>query len=351
MNRRFKTGWYVALALVSIAVATARTARGPLGESAVRAAEQQDQKPAPKLPPLSVDTTAPLLLDEGKKPSDSDEPVAPSVAENAACYVCHNNYQEEELVTLHAAGGTGCVDCHGKSYDHRNDENNTTPPEVMFPRDKIDEACLACHETHDVPAAQVVARLRERMPRLADGERLVCTDCHGHHRLAHRTVVWDKATRQLLAANSATQAGEQRPALEAIKALAGNWVLVDEQGEPTDQVISVFRVTAAGSAVIEVMFPDTDHEMVTVYYQDGDDLLLTHYCAGRNQPRMKCRPDATQTEFAFEFVDATGLSSLAQPHMHAGTLKIIDAQHIQAVWQSYEDGQPSAKHTLNLVRQ
>ena len=112
--------------------------------------------------------------------------MAPSVAENAACYVCHANFQDEELVTQHAAGDTGCVDCHGKSYPHRNDENNTTPPDMMFPREKIEASCLKCHETHDAPAAKVIARLHERLPRVSGVQELFAP-------IATGTIAWHTA--------------------------------------------------------------------------------------------------------------------------------------------------------------
>ena len=114
-----------------------------------------------------------------------------------------------------------------------------------------------------------------------------------------------------------------------LKALAGNWVRVGENGQPSEQVVSTYRVTAAGSAVEEVLFPGTDHEMVTMYHQDGDNLLLTHYCAAGNQPRMKARNGTNPGELVFEFMDATNLRSPADPHMHAGTITIVDADHLR----------------------
>jgi formate-dependent nitrite reductase cytochrome c552 subunit len=112
--------------------------------------------------------------------------------------VCHTNYQEEEMVTQHAVENVGCVKCHGDSLAHRNDENNTTPPDKMYPLTSIDRACMECHETHDAPARKVLARWRERCPAKNDPTLIVCTDCHGEHRLKHRTVRWDKATGKLL---------------------------------------------------------------------------------------------------------------------------------------------------------
>ena len=54
----------------------------------------------------------------------------------------------------------------------------------------------------------------------------------------------------------------------------------------------VYGVTAAGTAVMEALFPETDHEMLTVYHLEGNDLVLTHYCAMGNQPRSTNRLEA-----------------------------------------------------------
>ena len=77
-----------------------------------------------------------------------------------------------------------------------------------------------------------------------------------------------------------------KAALERLKTLAGTWRghVVTEDGPPATVVYSV---TAAGTAVTEALFPGTSHEMLTVYHLEGDDLVLTHYCAMGNQPRMK----------------------------------------------------------------
>ena len=54
-------------------------------------------------------------------------------------------------------------------------------------------------------------------------------------------------------------------------------------------LVARYAVTAAGSAVVETVFPGTEHEMVTVYHADGSDLVLTHYCMEGNQPRMRAK--------------------------------------------------------------
>lgn len=119
------------------------------------------------------------------------------LADNSACYVCHGNYQEEPFALSHAKEDVGCVDCHGESDDHRNDEDNITPPDTMYAAADIEPACAKCHETHDAPAAKVIARWQERCPAKTDPKTLVCTDCHGEHRLKFRTVWWNKKTGEL----------------------------------------------------------------------------------------------------------------------------------------------------------
>ncbi len=143
-------------------------------------------------PPLSLEG----LLDE-KLPEATEDDVKMTV-DNSACYVCHDNYQREEMVLQHGTNEVGCIDCHGQSFEHRDDEDNITPPDKMYAAEDIDKMCAECHEEHDVAAVKVLARWRQRCPAKTDPEAIVCTDCHGDHRLKFRTVWWDKKTRELI---------------------------------------------------------------------------------------------------------------------------------------------------------
>jgi len=144
------------------------------------------------IPPLSLDGY------RHEKLPDAPKKKVEVMVDNGACYVCHGNYDGEELALGHAKGGVGCIKCHGESIAHRNDEDNITPPDIMYPADRIDAKCAECHREHDVPAREVIARWKERCPDKKDAGKLVCTDCHGRHRLARRTVEWDKKTRKLI---------------------------------------------------------------------------------------------------------------------------------------------------------
>jgi hypothetical protein len=191
------------LSVLGLLSATGMRGASPAARSpspAPMAASSQTPKPDGP-PPLVIDKNAPLLLDEAAEPDKSASPSGTGTgtgADNAPCFVCHANYRSEPLAQKHAENQLGCVHCHGASFAHRNDENNTTPPETMYAAEDIDRACQQCHPSHDVPAAKVLALGLERGLGRAGPRAIVCTDCHGQHRLAQRTVQWDKKSGKLL---------------------------------------------------------------------------------------------------------------------------------------------------------
>src|SRR5262245_31706713 len=129
--------------------------------------------------------------------------------------------------------------------------------------------------------------------------------------------------------------------LEKMKKLVGTWVAADKEGKPTDDVVSVIKVTAGGSAVHETVFPGQPHEMVSVYTAEGQDLVMTHYCMLGNQPRMKADAKSAATnKISFEFAGGGNLDPKKDKHMHAATLTIVDADHIEIEGIGWEKGAP-----------
>jgi hypothetical protein len=153
-------------------------------------------------------------------------------------------------------------------------------------------------------------------------------------------------------ASKAAPAPAANAGLERIKKLAGTWVMADKDGKPTDQVVSVIKVTAGGSAVQETIFPGQPQEMVSVYHTDGSDLVMTHYCMLGNQPRMKADPKSPPNKIHFQFAGGTNLDPAKDMHMHEGTLTFIDDDHIEFQGIAWEGGKPSEAHCamMKLVR-
>ena len=140
--------------------------------------------------------------------------------------------------------------------------------------------------------------------------------------------------------------GLQTPNLDSVKKLIGTWVMVGEDGKPTEQVVSVYRSTAGGSAVIETLFPGTETEMLTLYTQKGDELHLTHYCMLGNQPHMKAVPSEEGT---MHFV-CTGLEDEDQNHMHSGKLRWQNKDRIDVKWIAKENGKVDHEADFPLAR-
>jgi hypothetical protein len=92
--------------------------------------------------------------------------------------------------------------------------------------------------------------------------------------------------------------------LDALRAIEGTWV---KQGPGMAGTI-VFKTTAQGSTVMETMFPGSPMEMMNAYHMNGDNLMVTHYCAGGNQPRMKLVKNEGGV-MQFDFVDVTNLKN------------------------------------------
>jgi hypothetical protein len=142
-------------------------------------------------------------------------------------------------------------------------------------------------------------------------------------------------------------AGEREDhAFEQLKSLAGTWDTVTPDGDGT----ITYRVASAGSVVIEELFPGTDHEMMTVYHRDGDALVATHYCSAGNQPRFaldRTAPEAEGLRFTF-----TGGSNMApgDGHIHEGTIRIVDRDHVEAEWSFWKDNKPQHVTTFSMTR-
>jgi hypothetical protein len=100
---------------------------------------------------------------------------------------------------------------------------------------------------------------------------------------------------------TAPSSGPGAAAWERLKsALPGSWIMPGKSGP----FVVSYRLVSGGSALVEEWGAGTQHETLTVFYPDHADLLLTHYCAQRNQPRLRVA-EASADTVVFRFVDVT----------------------------------------------
>jgi hypothetical protein len=144
-----------------------------------------------------------------------------------------------------------------------------------------------------------------------------------------------------------------RAQFELLKSLEGEWTGTGGDEGEAQAVEMRYRVTAAGSAVEETLFPGTPHEMVTMYHLDGERLMLTHYCAAGNQPRMVATNWESGTEartIRFAFAGATNLVSKMTGHMHEMQMTIEGPNRMTATWTYFQEGVRGHQAKFEMTR-
>jgi hypothetical protein len=142
----------------------------------------------PEEEPLLLMDEPLLLVDDGEGQLLSQ---GAQIADNSRCYVCHINFSIENFAVTHARADISCEHCHGPSDAHCSDEDNITPPDIMYPEEKINPSCLQCH-------LNGIKDNEEHQPVLAAVMQKNCTSCHDDHKMSHRTRRWNRQTGELV---------------------------------------------------------------------------------------------------------------------------------------------------------
>jgi hypothetical protein len=143
----------------------------------------------------------------------------------------------------------------------------------------------------------------------------------------------------------AGQAPTAKEAFEQLKKLVGTW-----EGTAEDNGLKVvYKLTGAGTTLVETQMPGTPMEMVSMYHMDGADLMMTHYCAAGNQPTMKYVPGKGGKSLDFDFVKGSNMKP-EDMHIHAARIRILSADSMESDWIGYSQGKPAGTVTFKLKR-
>ena len=155
-------------------------------------------------------------------------------------------------------------------------------------------------------------------------------------------------TTLLLASSGAHAANlDAKAAFDRLRTLVGSWEATAEGSK----MRVTYELIGGGTALVERDTADNMPTMETVFHLDGNKLMLTHYCMMGNQPRMQAQTYNAQTgELKFDFLDITNLATPGAGHMHHATLRLVDADHLSADWQFYENGHPKFTEAIQFVR-
>lgn len=176
------------------------------------------------------------------------------------------------------------------------------------------------------------------------------------NRIALVAVFWIAAASFVRADTPATQpatapaATPARLAYERFKSLAGEW-----EGQSTKgwtERLSI-RPIAGGSCVMETStFAHGDGDaMVTMYHLDGEQLMLTHYCMAKNQPRLRATEISSDgRELTFTFVDGTNLPSRDVGHMDKVRIWFEGDDGFRSQWTFYAKGKEQWMEAITYKR-
>jgi len=153
---------------------------------------------------------------------------------------------------------------------------------------------------------------------------------------------------------------DAQKSFDTMKSLAGSWQGAVTMNPPMHDMANAktdvtLRVTSRGNALVHEMKeagvtddPTKYDHPVTMFYLDGDRLLLTHYCDAGNRPRMTARTSSDGKTVEFDFVDVAGPTD--HGHMQHAVFTIIDGNHHIEDWTYLMPGDKPVRARMDLTR-
>jgi hypothetical protein len=143
---------------------------------------------------------------------------------------------------------------------------------------------------------------------------------------------------------------KSREIFAKFKGMTGNWEGKSTAGwEGTTQS----SVIAKGSVMMSLSrFNDTPNEgMATMFFMDGDRLLLTHFCEAGNQPTLVASGiDETGNSVEFTFLSGTNLPSRDTGHMDHVIYNFQDNNNFTSHWTWYTKGKETWLEKITYQR-
>jgi hypothetical protein len=144
--------------------------------------------------------------------------------------------------------------------------------------------------------------------------------------------------------------GSGAEAFEKLKSLVGHW---ETDKTNTNKATLDLELTSGGTAVLEKVHIEENGkpvEMTTLYYLDGGDVKLTHYCMAGNQPTMRGTYAPETKTLKFDLVSILNLKTADDGHMHHATYTFVDNDHFKTTWTFRKDQKDAFTEDVTYVR-
>lgn len=129
------------------------------------------------------------------------------------------------------------------------------------------------------------------------------------------------------------------PPMNKMRSMAGTWQgrVLDSPFRRNLPVRLVYEAVSGGQAVLERLKMGDSDEMVSVYHQEGDQLMMTHYCSSNTQPRLRTRRyPADLSSFELEFVDSTNILKANWMNIVSLKLEFFKPDWLRQTWKSHD---------------
>lgn len=149
----------------------------------------------------------------------------------------------------------------------------------------------------------------------------------------------------ILASTALAAQSDAQKILDRFKSMAGTW----EGESPDGDAREVTYRSMAGDSAIMAESHDGSGDMTSLFYVDGDRLLMTHFCPAGNQPRMTATISPDLKLVSFDFLDATNLPTPTAGHMHRAIYMFSADDHYGEEWIWKQEGK-AAKFRYEMRR-
>jgi hypothetical protein len=139
---------------------------------------------------------------------------------------------------------------------------------------------------------------------------------------------------------------DAQKSFDQLKSLTGSWEGKNSIGQP---VQVSYRMTAGGSALMSEIVGHGETMISMINFDGPNRLLLTHYCAVGNQPRMQASASPDGKTITFNFLDATNLDNQQSGHMDHVVIALLGPDHHTEEWNFIDHGK-EIKEFFDLTR-
>ena len=150
-------------------------------------------------------------------------------------------------------------------------------------------------------------------------------------------------------ADEPAKQNQASPEFERMKTLVGTWKGKTDIGQGPIELTAQYRLLAGGTVLEERVFAGTPNEMLTMYFDRGGKLALTHYCIMGNRPGMLLKSSDSKS-LRFDFDATCGIDPTSESHMHAMTIRFDDSDTITTSCKAMTGGKEVPEHATTLKR-